>query len=81
MTQKAEKILLDAMELDEAERIAIGVKLLETVPDEVDADYVESWEKEIAARLQDIDSGRAKSYPLDQAMRMIRGGGKIDEAD
>jgi putative addiction module component (TIGR02574 family) len=38
-------------------------------PDEVEA----AWSEEIARRIADIDSGRAKTIPAEEAERMIRG--------
>ena len=43
-------------------------------PVEEPADEVEAaWKEEIARRIADIDSGRMKTIPADEAERMIRG--------
>jgi putative addiction module component (TIGR02574 family) len=41
----------------------------EDPPDEVEA----AWSDEIARRIADIDSGRVKTIPAEEAERMIRG--------
>ena len=74
MTQIAEKIFSEAMQLDESERAELAVKLMDTLEPSVDAGYDEEWNQEIEARIRDTESGRAKSIPLDQAMLMIRAG-------
>ena len=76
MTQAAEKILSDAMKLNEAERAELAAKLMDTLDPGVDPDYVEAWEKEIQTRIQDLKSGREKPIPLDEAMKMIRSAGQ-----
>lgn len=73
MTPIAEKIFSDAVMLNESEREELAFKLMNTLDASVDAGYAEAWKEEIEARIADSEIGRAKSIPLDQAMRMIRG--------
>jgi putative addiction module component (TIGR02574 family) len=65
MTQAAEKILSEAMKLDEAERAELAAKLMDTFDAEIDSGYADAWEREIEARIADLKSGKAKAYPFD----------------
>ena len=46
----------------------------EDPPDEVEA----AWSEEIARRIADIDSGRVKTIPAEEAERIIRGDARPD---
>jgi putative addiction module component (TIGR02574 family) len=75
------EIIDAALQLPIAEREQIAAALRESlIDDTVDhgpeepADEVEAaWGDEIARRIADIDSGRVKTIPADEAERMIRG--------
>jgi putative addiction module component (TIGR02574 family) len=75
------EIIASALQLPLAERERIVEALQESLIDaDVDhgpvepADEVEAaWSDEIARRIADIDSGRVKTIPFDEAERMIRG--------
>jgi hypothetical protein len=45
-------------------------------PEEPADDVEEAWSDEIARRISDIDSGRVKTIPAEEAERMIRGDAK-----
>ena len=79
MTQTAEKLFSDAMSLDESEREELAAKLMGTLDSTSDPDYTEAWKTEIAARIEDVRTGRVKAIPLDQAMKMIRSGEMADD--
>jgi len=75
------EIIASALKLPLAEREQILEALRESLIDETidhgpeeSADEVEAaWGEEIARRISDIDSGRVKTIPAEQAERMIRG--------
>ena len=75
------EIIASALQLPLAEREQVFDALRESLIDEsIDhgpaepADEVEAaWSEEIARRIADIDSGRAKTIPAEEAERMIRG--------
>jgi putative addiction module component (TIGR02574 family) len=75
------EIIASALQLPLAEREQIVDALRESLIDEsIDhgpeepADEVEAaWSSEIARRIADIDSGRVKTIPSEEAERMIRG--------
>jgi putative addiction module component (TIGR02574 family) len=45
--------------------------LLESLDDHIDANAEEEWNLEIARRIQELDSGRAKTIPWAEARRQI----------
>jgi len=75
------EIIASALQLPLAERERIVDALRESLIDEsIDhgpeepADVVEAaWSDEIARRIADIDSGRVKTIPAEEAERIIRG--------
>ena len=73
MTQAAEKLLHDAMALNDAERAELAAKLIETLDPDADTDYATAWEAEIERRLAELDSGTVRAIPWEQARRLIRG--------
>jgi hypothetical protein len=83
-SSRPDDILASALRLPIGERARITNALQESlVDDTIDhgpadpADEVESaWSEETARRIADIESGRVKSIPADEAERMIRGHGQ-----
>jgi putative addiction module component (TIGR02574 family) len=75
-----QEIIATALQLPLAERTRVYEALHESLIDEsIDhgpeepADEVEAaWSAEIAQRIADIDSGRVKTIPAEEAERMIR---------
>jgi len=80
MTQTAEKLLSEALALNEAERAELAARLLETLDPSTDADYVAAWESELQERIRQLDSGEERTIPWTEARRTIREGGIADEA-
>ena len=64
MTQTAEKLLSDAMKLEESERAELAAKLMDTLDPATDVNYAESWQSEIEARVEDLRSGKVKAVPF-----------------
>jgi putative addiction module component (TIGR02574 family) len=77
----SDEIIASALRLPMAEREQIVEALQESLIDETidhgpeePADEVEAaWGEEIARRIADIDSGRVRTIPAEEAERMIRG--------
>lgn len=77
------EIIHSALQLPEAERLEIVHALQDSLPEHaVDHGPVEpadevaaAWNAEIARRIAEIDSGKVKLIPADEAERMIRGDG------
>lgn len=79
MTQTAEKILSEAMKLNEAERIELAERLLDNVDSEKDSDYSQAWEAEIRERERQLDSGEVQAIPWEEVRKMMRTDGATDE--
>ena len=71
MTQKANEILKEALALPEAERADLAGSLLESLDAKTDAQGEEAWNGEIARRIADLDSGKAKTVSWDELQRRI----------
>ncbi len=63
MKSDASKILEAALKLPLEARAAIAGSLIESLDTEVDEDVEAAWAEEIARRVRDLDSGKAKKYP------------------
>jgi putative addiction module component (TIGR02574 family) len=69
------EILAAALALTTKQRAALAHKLLRTLDDtdehESPADIAKAWDKELARRVDDIKSGKAKTIPWPQARAQI----------
>ena len=74
MTKAAEQVLSDAMALNDSERAELAARLIETLDAGLDSDYARAWDAEIESRIRELDQGRARAIPWDEARRMIRQG-------
>jgi putative addiction module component (TIGR02574 family) len=72
MTTAAKQLLDKVMELDEADRVEFVERLWDAVEPITGAEYDSAWGAEIERRLADIDSGKAKMIPAEEAIRRIR---------
>ncbi len=66
MTKQALELLQQALALPEADRAALAGSLLESLDQVVDADAELAWKNEIARRISDLDSGKAKTIPWEE---------------
>jgi putative addiction module component (TIGR02574 family) len=73
MTSSEEKLLQEALRLPVEARAAIAGSLLDSLDETVDEDAEAAWAVEIAKRVRDIDEGKAKLIPWQEARRMIMG--------
>ena len=73
MSTNPEKVLRDAMKLPPEARAAIAGSLLDSLDQVVDEDAEAEWEKEIAKRIRELDSGDVKLVPWSEARRAIGG--------
>ena len=80
MTKAAEQVLAQALTLSDDERAELAARLLETLDPAIDADYVSAWETEIGKRFDELQSGKVKPVPWEQAREVIRRGGRDAEA-
>ncbi len=70
-SRAAAQIIENALSLPEPARAALAGTLLDSLDREVDPDYEKAWSVEIARRLREIDSGKAKLIPWGQVRRDI----------
>ncbi len=71
MNNDASKILEDALKLPAEARAALAGSLIESLDEIVDENAEAAWADEIARRVADLDSGRAKTIPWAKARRLI----------
>lgn len=65
MTEKASKLLQTALTLSEEERAELASSLIDSLDTTVEEGVEDAWDREIARRIADLDSGRAKTVPWD----------------
>jgi len=63
MADELSELLKKALALPAGARAALAGSLLESLDETVDAGAEEEWQKEIARRIQDLDSGKVKPVP------------------
>jgi putative addiction module component (TIGR02574 family) len=73
MTQEANELLNRALALTAEERAELASSLLESLDGPPDApEAVEAaWNEEIARRIEDLDSGKAKTVPWEEVRQRI----------
>ena len=67
----SKQLLVEALRLPEEERAALAGELLDSLDADVDPDAEAAWAAEIHARVNEIESGRAKTVPWSEARRRI----------
>ena len=71
MTPDVSELLKKALALPPEARAAFAGSLLESLDDTVDSSAEEEWSREIARRIEDLDSGKVKPLPWAEARRQI----------
>ena len=71
MNRELSELLEKALALPPEARAALAGSLLESLDDTVDASAEEEWSREIARRIQELDSGKVKPIPWAEARRQI----------
>jgi putative addiction module component (TIGR02574 family) len=71
MTQQASELLQKALSLSEEERAELAGSLLESLDAGVDEAAEAAWNREIARRIEDLDSGKVKTVPWDTVRSRI----------
>jgi putative addiction module component (TIGR02574 family) len=71
MSPELSDLLKKALALPPEARAALAGSLLESLDDTVDAGAEEEWNREIARRIGELDSGRVKPIPWAEARRQI----------
>lgn len=71
MTQEANDLLKKALGLPPEDRASLAGSLLQSLDTTVDASAEEAWNDEIARRIEDLDSGRAKTISWEEVRQRI----------
>jgi putative addiction module component (TIGR02574 family) len=71
MTQQTSELLQKALSLSEEERAELAGSLIESLDATVDQAAEAAWNEEIARRIADLDSGKAKTIPWEAVRSRI----------
>ncbi len=71
MNREVSELLEKALALPPEARAALAGSLLESLDDHVDAAAEEEWNREIAKRIEELDSGKVKPLPWPEVRRRI----------
>ena len=71
MTQPAFELLQNALTLSDEDRAELAGSLIDSLDATVDAGAESEWNREIAVRIEDLDSGRAKTISWEEVQRQI----------
>ena len=71
MTQQALSLLQKALALSEEERAELASSLIDSLDATVDEDAQSAWDQELAKRIADINSGKAKTIPWEEVRGRI----------
>jgi putative addiction module component (TIGR02574 family) len=71
MSQEVSDLLKKALALPAEARAALAGSLLESLDATVDESAEEEWNKEIARRIGELDSGKVKPVPWAEARRQV----------
>jgi putative addiction module component (TIGR02574 family) len=71
MSPDVSELLKKARALPPEARAALAGSLLESLDDTVDQGIEDEWNKEIARRIGELDSGKVKPIPWAEARRQI----------
>ena len=73
MTDKAAKLLEEALQLSTEDRDEIAIELQESLEPKDDPAEVEaSWAEEIKRRIEDHEQGRAETVPWEEVQRKLK---------
>lgn len=73
MSQSAEEVLNVALKLAPRDRAKLAARLISSLDETADEGVEEAWADEIDRRVNEIDQGRARMIPWQEARKMIRG--------
>jgi len=68
MTQQAQDLLRKALSLSEEERAELACSLMDSLEGSADPGAGAAWNEEIARRIAELDSGKAKTVPWEEVV-------------
>jgi putative addiction module component (TIGR02574 family) len=73
MSPSSQELLSAALKLSEDERIVLAGELLNSVgPATGDTEWVESWQREVARRWEELESGQIQAIPWTEVDRQLQ---------
>jgi putative addiction module component (TIGR02574 family) len=77
MSRSSEQLISSLMQLPVSDRAEVADAILASLQPEIDGDSLvtvrDAWSNEIRNRMDDIDSGRARAVPSEDAWKLIDG--------
>ena len=73
MSKIADALFEQALHLRDEERAELAAKLLESIDDKSDEDWISNWDAEILKRMEEVESGKVKTIPWSEAREIIAG--------
>ena len=71
MTRPAFELLQKALTLSDEERAELAASLIDSLDTTVEAGAESAWNREMAHRIEDLDSEKAKTIPWEEVQRRI----------
>jgi putative addiction module component (TIGR02574 family) len=71
VTQDADELLKKALTLPANDRATLAGSLIDSLEDVDEASAQNAWNHEIARRIEELDSGKAKTIPWDEVRRRV----------
>ena len=71
MSREAADLLKKALTLTVSERADLAGSLIESLDDAEDESVAAAWDKEVALRMEEVDSGKVKPVSLEEARRRL----------
>jgi putative addiction module component (TIGR02574 family) len=71
VTQDADELLKKALTLPANDRATLAGSLIDSLEDVDEAAAQNAWNDEIARRIEELDSGKAKTIPWDEVRRRV----------
>lgn len=72
MTEHAEKVKQEVLQLPEADRAELARFLIESLDDPEDADVEAAWDAELQRRVERIEQGKSRLRPAHEVLAEIR---------
>jgi len=69
MTRQSSALLKKALALPAEEREALAVSLMDSLNHAMDPNVEAAWDREIARRIEELDSGKVKAIPWETVRR------------
>jgi putative addiction module component (TIGR02574 family) len=71
MSPDVSELLKKALALPAEARAALAGSLLDSLDDTIDVSAEDEWNQEIARRIAELDSGKVKPIPWEEARRQV----------